>query len=205
MIISVLIPTYNRAMFLKICVERMLQQTYDHVKIVIYDDGSTDNTKAVVFDLCNKYSNIFYYSSPKNRGAAYARNQLLNICNTKLACWQDSDDFSNIHRVQMQYDCWKNTQQPLIISNWISNKGLTEKPFKVDWSKKPVLLPKTRPTCFPTTMFEVAGAVEFNTNKVTGEDVAWRSAMKKLYGVGHKLNECLYYVRFHNDRLGNKK
>ena len=47
-LVSVIIPTYNRANLIKRSVESVLNQTYKNLELIIVDDGSTDNTKEVI-------------------------------------------------------------------------------------------------------------------------------------------------------------
>lgn len=58
-LISILIPTYNRAIYLKDIIERLLCQTYKNIEIIITDDCSTDNTKEVVLSF-SKENRIRY-------------------------------------------------------------------------------------------------------------------------------------------------
>ena len=99
-IISVLIPTFNREKYIKECIESILQQTYQNFKIIIYDDGSRDNTVAKIREI--KDPRIIIYGDKVNRGVSYARNKLLEFCDTEIACWQDSDDLSHCLRLELQ-------------------------------------------------------------------------------------------------------
>ena len=68
MLISVLIPTYNRAGMLEKCIESVLRQTYKYIEIVVSDNASDDNTEALMKELTQKYSNIRYYRNNENIG-----------------------------------------------------------------------------------------------------------------------------------------
>ena len=45
---SIIIPTYNRAHLLKSTIQTVIGQSYDHFELIVVDDGSTDNTEAVI-------------------------------------------------------------------------------------------------------------------------------------------------------------
>ncbi|HHH2557532.1 TPA: glycosyltransferase family 2 protein, partial [Escherichia coli] len=78
-LVSVYIPTHNRANLLKKAVESVLRQTYPHVEILICDDGSTDNTEEVVNQLIERNSGktIIYLKNEQARGACFSRNRCL--------------------------------------------------------------------------------------------------------------------------------
>jgi len=88
--ISIIIPTYNRANFLPRAIESVINQTYSEWELIIVDDGSTDNTKEVV----KKYltDRRIKYIKTKNKGAANARNVGALIATKEWITFLDSDD-----------------------------------------------------------------------------------------------------------------
>ena len=67
-LVSVCIPTYNGAQFIKQTLESILGQTYEHLEVIIQDDGSTDNTMEIVRSFADP--RITVRTSPKNLGGA---------------------------------------------------------------------------------------------------------------------------------------
>ncbi|MFA7677572.1 MAG: glycosyltransferase [Candidatus Omnitrophota bacterium] len=91
---SIVIPTYNRAGFLKIAVESVLAQTFKDYELLIVDDGSTDNTAESITlqTASNKLQNKIKYFYQKNQGPAAARNKGIENSKGKFICFLDSDD-----------------------------------------------------------------------------------------------------------------
>ena len=93
-LVAVIIPTYNRALLIGEAIESVLNQSYRNYKIIIIDDGSTDNTHEVCHTYIDMHpDNIIYYYK-KNGGCASARNYGLDrLDNTaEYVCFLDSDD-----------------------------------------------------------------------------------------------------------------
>ena len=67
--VSVVIPTFNRASFIKRAINSVLNQSLSPFEIIVVDDGSTDNTKEILKDLPIRY--IYQ----KNKGVSSARNR----------------------------------------------------------------------------------------------------------------------------------
>lgn len=86
---SIIIPTYNRALFIEKTVSTALQQTYSDFEIIIVDDGSTDNTEEVVRELKN--DKIKYYKI-KNSERGAARNFGASMAKGDYFNFFDSDD-----------------------------------------------------------------------------------------------------------------
>lgn len=88
--VSVIIPTYNRANLIERAIRSVQCQTYEDFEIIVVDDGSTDGTKEVVQGIDDE--RIKYIKSPVNRGQANARNIGIRRAKGKYIAFQDSDD-----------------------------------------------------------------------------------------------------------------
>jgi glycosyltransferase involved in cell wall biosynthesis len=93
--VSVIIPTYNRALQLKTAIESVLLQTYHDLELIIVDDGSTDQTGPVV-QLLTQNTRVggerIRYFYQQNRGQSIATNEGLQKVNGKWVAFLDSDD-----------------------------------------------------------------------------------------------------------------
>lgn len=99
MSLSVIIPVYNSAPYLRRCVESVLSQTYRDMEIILVDDGSTDESGAI----CDEYASASFASlhhsiipirviHKPNGGSSTARNTGLKIAKGDYVVFLDSDD-----------------------------------------------------------------------------------------------------------------
>lgn len=88
---SIIITTYNKGDYITKCLDSILNQTIQDYKIIIVDDGSTDNTKEVLSPYL-KNKNIEYYYK-KNTGVADSRNFGISKVKTQYFMFIDSDDY----------------------------------------------------------------------------------------------------------------
>ena len=89
-LVSVVLPTYNRARTLSRAINSVLSQSYRNLELIIVDDASTDDTAAVVGSI--EDARIRYTRLPKNRGASHARNEGMRLASGSFIAFQDSDD-----------------------------------------------------------------------------------------------------------------
>jgi len=89
-LVSVVLPTYNRAETLERAIESVLNQTFTDFELIIIDDRSTDNTHLIL----SKYANISNVRriSQLRRGCSVARNIGISIAQGRYVAFQDSDD-----------------------------------------------------------------------------------------------------------------
>jgi glycosyltransferase involved in cell wall biosynthesis len=88
-LVSVIIPTYNRAYVVKRAIDSILNQTFPDFEIIVVDDGSTDDTKEVI----NSYiDNRIKYIYKQNGGPSSSRNLGLTYIKGKYVSFLDSDD-----------------------------------------------------------------------------------------------------------------
>ncbi len=89
---SIIIPTYNRARLLCKAIDSVLAQTYVHWELLVVDDGSTDNTKAVVEKYVQQDNRVKYIYQ-KNAERSAARNNGIDKAQGQYLCFLDSDDY----------------------------------------------------------------------------------------------------------------
>ncbi|MBN2808543.1 MAG: glycosyltransferase [Deltaproteobacteria bacterium] len=89
-LISVIIPTFNRAQPLLRAVASVLAQSYANIEIIVVDDGSTDNTLRLMRDQFG--ARISLLPLPRNRGVSYARNRGIELSRGSFIAFLDSDD-----------------------------------------------------------------------------------------------------------------
>jgi glycosyltransferase involved in cell wall biosynthesis len=87
-LVSVIIPTFNRALICKRAVDSVLSQTHRNVEVIVVDDGSTDRTKEVICDLDKR---VKYIWQP-NAGVSAARNRGMDSAQGEFVAFLDDDD-----------------------------------------------------------------------------------------------------------------
>ena len=93
--VSVIIPTYNRAKWLKKSIQSVLDQTYRDLELIVVDDGSTDRTPEVVKSFKDKRIRYFRQTKKfpiKSQGAAAARNVGIKKARGEFIAFNDDDD-----------------------------------------------------------------------------------------------------------------
>ncbi len=88
-LVSIILPTYNRADYIRSALDSVFSQTFRNWELVIIDDGSTDDTVAVINDYDD--SRIVYLYQ-ENRGVSAARNHGIEKCRGQYIALLDSDD-----------------------------------------------------------------------------------------------------------------
>jgi len=79
-LISVIIPTYNRAHLITRAINSVLTQTYQKFELLIIDDGSTDDTESIVKSF--RDPRIFYFKEKENKGVLSALNRGFELINS---------------------------------------------------------------------------------------------------------------------------
>ena len=98
-LVTILSPCYNVGLFLPKYFETVLGQTYSNLQIVLIDDGSKDNTWAVMQEYAAKDSRVEIYHQ-ENQGVAATRNNLLDKVKGDYVLFVDSDDWIEQNMVE---------------------------------------------------------------------------------------------------------
>jgi len=99
-LVSVVIPTYNRARFISQSIESVEQQTFKNYEIIVVDDGSNDNTAELLQLRYGK--KIVYIRKQDNQGLAAARNTGVEAARGKYIAFLDDDDQWLPEKLEMQ-------------------------------------------------------------------------------------------------------
>ena len=91
-LISVIVPVYNVAPYLRQCVDSILSQSYTHLEVLLIDDGSTDESGAICDEYAQQDSRVKVIHK-SNGGLSSARNVGLSLASGEWISFVDSDDW----------------------------------------------------------------------------------------------------------------
>lgn len=100
--ISIIIPVYNVELYLRECMESILNQTLDDIEVIIINDGSTDSSKAIVEEYRCKFKKIKIINK-ENEGVSVARNVGVDNSTGEYLIFLDSDDYLEPNMCEVMY------------------------------------------------------------------------------------------------------
>ena len=113
-LVSVIIPVYNSAQFLKDSIESVINQTYLNIEIICVNDGSTDNS----LEILKQYSDKITVISQENQGLASALNVGIKQMQGKWFKWFSPDDVMYPYTIETLVNTAKKHSDTIIYSNW---------------------------------------------------------------------------------------
>ena len=117
--ISVLIPIYNVEKYLRQCLDSVVNQTLKDIEIICINDGSTDNSLAVINEFAARDSRIKVIDKP-NSGYGHSMNQGLKAATGEYIGIVESDDFADLNMFETLYNAAKNVEAEVVKSNYWS-------------------------------------------------------------------------------------
>lgn len=114
-LVSVVIPTYNRPVYLKRCIESVLSQTYKDLEIFVVDDNDPQTearkeTEKVMFEYAG-VDNICYLCHEQNKNGSAARNTGWKHSKGKYITFLDDDDVIEPTKIEKQVVCLENLDE----------------------------------------------------------------------------------------------
>lgn len=114
--VSIVIPVYNSARFLRQCLESLLAQTYQDIELLCVNDGSTDNSLEVLKEYADQDPRIRVFTKEnEGKGAASARNLGLDNASGEYIQFLDSDDFFEPEMVELCVEKMDRTKVEVVI------------------------------------------------------------------------------------------
>ena len=86
---SIIVPNFNGNLFLKRCLDSIIEQNYKNYEIIVIDGCSNDGS----VELLEAYGNKIHWISEEDKGQADAINKGIKMCNGDWITWQNCDDF----------------------------------------------------------------------------------------------------------------
>lgn len=200
--LSIIIPTYNSAMFLRDALISALSLNYCNKEIIIIDDGSTDNTKEVVHKTASEIGIDINYFYQANSGVSAARNKGLDISKGEFLIFLDADDILNIPAYYTLFEVLKKNPNVMAVT------GFAQK-FKKD-KKGNIIFTGSPQESFPYYIgaavfrhnaFEKVGP--FNEELQVSEDTDWFTRAEEESCLIFRADIISLFVRRHAKSLTN--
>lgn len=202
--LTVFTPTYNRGYTIHKCYESLKRQTYKNFEWLIYDDGSSDNTREIVENFIKEnVINIRYYYG-ENAGKHVAINKGTDLAKGELFFIVDSDDYLTDNSLELIKEAWDSI-------------AIDEKERFVGVSGKRYLVNKNNKDFNFRTKYYDADAIKFNLidNNLQDKAEVYSTKILKKYKfpqfegekfmteavIWYKLAEDGYKIRWFNENI----
>ena len=118
-LVSIIIPTYNRAHLIGETLDSVLAQTYTNWECIVVDDGSTDGTDKVLAAYCEKDARFKYINRPDSHqpGGNGARNYGFELSKGKYVLFLDSDDIITNYCLTRRLAQFNDSKIDFVIAN----------------------------------------------------------------------------------------
>ena len=103
--ISILVPVFNTEKYLRQCLDSILGQTYQHIEVICVNDGSTDNSLAILHEYARKDRRIIVIDKSINEGLPQARKTAFTRSTGQYILHVDSDDWIDLNMLEVMYHC----------------------------------------------------------------------------------------------------
>ena len=125
-LVSVIISAFNSEETIDYSLQSIINQTYQNIEILIMDDCSTDNTFKKLKKYENSFNNVRVFKNDENIGLTRSLNKLINYSNGYFIARHDTDDISNVLRIEKQVS----------YLNSLDLDGCTSRAFVMNSNKK---------------------------------------------------------------------
>lgn len=113
-LISIIVPVYNAEKYISETLNSILCQTYKPIEIICVNDGSTDNSLAIL----KEYSDWIIVLNQSNKGASASRNTGLKVASGDYIKFWDADDLMNKTHIEAQYEAVKDYPGYIASCKW---------------------------------------------------------------------------------------
>jgi glycosyltransferase involved in cell wall biosynthesis len=209
-LVSVIMPVFNAARFLKPALESILAQTFTDFEFLIVDDHSTDATVAIIKSYQDPRIKLL---KNRGKGIASALNTAINESKGIYLARMDGDDIAHPTRIQQQVEYLQQHPECVLVSTNMAlvdenNKCINPKIFPSNKFSPPLpwLLLWSTPIAHPAVMLRsdiIKNNQLFYRDVLAEDSDLWRRLA--FYGKMHRLDQVLLDYRFLNQSLSQKE
>lgn len=128
-IVTVVIPAYNHAQYIKQALQSVIDQTYSNIELIVLDDGSSDDTYRIAIEFRDLHPEVDITVLTKpNEGVCKTLNMGISMAHGDYICFLASDDFWRNDKIEKQIDFMENNQNiGLVFSDatFVYNKDIS--------------------------------------------------------------------------------
>lgn len=212
-LVSVIITTYNRTVFLEETLESIQNQTYKNLEILLIDDGSEKTIAKECQAISKKYSKCTYFYKP-NTGQPDSRNYGVKRSKGRYIGFCDDDDYWVLNKIEQQVKILENHPEYGLVTGcigYVDEKGIKLEEIKCHKGHNhgyvfDSFLEKNRTSSItPLLQREIFDKVGyFNPSFTIAEDWEfWRRV--SFYFKFYRINETLAYVRMHSTNMSKTR
>ena len=211
-LVSIIMPVYNTGKYLPGAIESILNQAYENFEFLIFDDGSSDNSREVIETYAAMDSRIKAFYSDDNKGHVHHLNQGIKDSKGEYIARMDSDDISLANRLLTQVDYLNANPSIAVLGSatiQIDSFGKEKHTSKMSGSSAMTRWVSffTNPLAHPTVMFRKGIFQEigyYDKNMVPSEDYdLWLRILRK-YEIAN-IQEPLLKYRIHGDSISVRR
>jgi len=193
--VSVVIPCFNDEAYIAEAIYSVLNQTYPVWEVICVDDGSTDQSLAIIQSINSSKLTIL---SQLNSGAAAARNLGVKASTGNMLCFLDADDIWLVDKIERQIDRRNSTQ-----ISFGHIQEFFDSTVQIQGSAR--VMPGYSPITMMITKEDYLRVGEFNVDLAVAEFVDWLSRAKHL-NMSMTMDEEVYALRrIHAGNVGRLK
>lgn len=115
--LSIIIPVYNVALYLKACLDSVLAQNFQDYEVLCVEDGSTDDSLAILLEYERRFNAIKVIRHSKNMGLSAARNTGIRNAKGKYIQFVDADDMIVPDACRLLYECAERYDADIVYFN----------------------------------------------------------------------------------------
>lgn len=112
--VSVIVPIYNVEGYIEKCLETLVNQTLDHIEIILVNDGSKDNSALIAKKYLEKYPEKIVYLEKENGGLSDSRNYGMPYAKGEYIVFLDSDDYVEKDMYEKMYEIAKKENSDMV-------------------------------------------------------------------------------------------